>query len=408
MPIFEYNAISSTTGRKIKGNIDAENIRIARQKLKSQGVYVTDIREGLEKNATTKKGEINFLKNRVSLKDLSIITSQLTTLIVAGLPLVNALQALAEQTESRNLRRILTDVRESVEEGNAFHKSLANFPKAFPKLYVNMIEAGEASGKLDSTLENLSKYLEEQLALRRQVISSLFYPILMLVFCLLVVVGLLAFVVPSIVEIFEKQGGTLPLPTRIVVGISDIIINYWWVFILAIIGMVVGFKKYIQTEQGKFNIDLMLIRLPFFGKLYTKVATARVASTIGTLFAGGVPLLTCLDIGKNIVSNVHFRTSLEQARDGVEKGKSLSSELGKSGLFPPLLSHMIAVGEKSGQLEQMLARAAKAYEDEVKNALSAITSIIEPLMIICLGGIVFAIVISILMPMVGIIDLIQG
>ena len=406
MPVFEYNAIS-TTGKKLKGNVDAENIRIARQKLKSQGIYVTDIKEGLENNVS-KKGEINFGKDKISLKDLSIITSQLTTLIIAGLPLVNALQALTEQTESRNIKRILTDVRESVEEGNAFHKSLANFPKAFPKLYVNMIESGEASGKLDSILENLSKYLEGQLALRRQVTSSLFYPTLMFAFCTLVVIGLLAFVVPSIVEIFEKQGGTLPLPTRIVVGISDIIIHYWWVFIIGIVGIFTSIKKYAQTEKGKFNIDLLLIKLPLIGKLYTKVATARIASTIGTLFSGGVQLLSCLDIGKNIVNNVHFRSSLEQARDGVEKGKSLSSELSKSGLFPPLLSHMIAVGEKSGQLEQMLTRAAKAYEDEVKNTLAAITSLIEPLMIIGLGGIVVSIVISILMPMVGMIDLIQG
>lgn len=406
MPVFEYNAIS-TTGKKLKGNVDAENIRIARQKLKSQGIYVTDIKEGLENNVS-KKGEINFGKDKISLKDLSIITSQLTTLIIAGLPLVNALQALTEQTESRNIKRILTDVRESVEEGNAFHKSLANFPKAFPKLYVNMIESGEASGKLDSILENLSKYLEGQLALRRQVTSSLFYPTLMFAFCTLVVIGLLAFVVPSIVEIFEKQGGTLPLPTRIVVGVSDIIIHYWWVFIIGIVGIFTSIKKYAQTEKGKFNIDLLLIKLPLIGKLYTKVATARIASTIGTLFSGGVQLLSCLDIGKNIVNNVHFRSSLEQARDGVEKGKSLSSELSKSGLFPPLLSHMIAVGEKSGQLEQMLTRAAKAYEDEVKNTLAAITSLIEPLMIIGLGGIVFSIVISILMPMVGMIDLIQG
>ena len=406
MPVFEYNAIS-TTGKKLKGNVDAENIRIARQKLKSQGIYVTDIKEGLENNVS-KKGEINFGKNKISLKDLSIITSQLTTLIIAGLPLVNALQALTEQTESRNIKRILTDVRESVEEGNAFHKSLANFPKAFPKLYVNMIESGEASGKLDSILENLSKYLEGQLALRRQVTSSLFYPTLMFAFCTLVVIGLLAFVVPSIVEIFEKQGGTLPLPTRIVVGISDIIIHYWWVFIIGIVGIFTSIKKYAQTEKGKFNIVLLLIKLPLIGKLYTKVATARIASTIGTLFSGGVQLLSCLDIGKNIVNNVHFRSSLEQARDGVEKGKSLSSESSKSGLFPPLLSHMIAVGEKSGQLEQMLTRAAKAYEDEVKNTLAAITSLIEPLMIIGLGGIVFSIVISILMPMVGMIDLIQG
>ena len=406
MPVFEYNAIS-TTGKKLKGNVDAENIRIARQKLKSQGIYVTDIKEGLENNVS-KKGEINFGKDKISLKDLSIITSQLTTLIIAGLPLVNALQALTEQTESRNIKRILTDVRESVEEGNAFHKSLANFPKAFPKLYVNMIESGEASGKLDSILENLSKYLEGQLALRRQVTSSLFYPTLMFAFCTLVVIGLLAFVVPSIVAIFEKQSGTLPLPTRIVVGVSDIIIHYWWVFIIGIVGIFTSIKKYAQTEKGKFNIDLLLIKLPLIGKLYTKVATARIASTIGTLFSGGVQLLSCLDIGKNIVNNVHFRSSLEQARDGVEKGKSLSSELSKSGLFPPLLSHMIAVGEKSGQLEQMLTRAAKAYEDEVKNTLAAITSLIEPLMIIGLGGIVFSIVISILMPMVGMIDLIQG
>ncbi len=406
MPVFEYNAIS-VNGKKIKGNLEAENIRIARQKLKTRGVYATEIKETSGENVN-KKGEINFFKNKISLKDLAVLTSQEATLINAGLPLVSALQALTDQTESRTIKRILTDVKEDVEQGNAFHKALAEFPKAFPKLYVNMIESGEASGKLDSILENLSRYLEGQLSLRRQVTSSLFYPCLMFVFCILVVMGLLAFVVPSIVEIFQKQGGTLPLPTRIVVGISDMIIGYWWLFILSFLMLFIGIKKYYQTENGKSKIDLLLIKFPIFGKLYTKVATARIASTIGTLFAGGVHLLTCLDIAKNIVSNIHFRTALEQARDGVEKGKSLSGELSKSGLFPPLLSHMIAVGEKSGQLEQMLTKAAAAYENEVKTTLAAMTSLIEPLMIIGLGGIVFSIVISILMPMVSMIDLIQG
>ncbi len=406
MPVFEYHAIS-VNGKNIKGNLEAENIRIARQKLKNQGIYATDITEGSEESID-KKGEINFLKNKISLKDLSILTSQEATLLNAGLPLISALQALSDQTESRTIKRILTDVKENVEQGNSFHKALSEFPRAFPKLYVNMIESGEASGKLDSILDNLSRYLEGQLDLRRQVTSSLFYPCLMFVFCILVVIGLLAFVVPSIVEIFQKQGGELPLPTKIVVGISDVIIHYWWLFILIISSIFIGIKKYYQTDTGKFKIDLLLIKIPVFGKLYTKVATARIASTIGTLFAGGVHILTCLEIARNIVNNIHFRTALEQAKDGVEKGKSLSGELSKSGLFPPLLSHMIAVGEKSGQLEQMLTKAAGAYEKEVKTTLSAMTSLIEPLMIIGLGGIVFSIVISILMPMVSMIDLIQG
>lgn len=406
MPSFEYSAIL-TSGKKVKGNIDAENVRIAKQKLKTQGIYVTSIKEGLEAVAET-KGNISFTRNKISLKDLSILTSQEATLINAGLPLVSALQALADQTESKTIRRILTDVRENVEQGNPYHKSLANFPKAFPSLYINMIESGEASGKLDSILDNLAKYLEGQLELRRQVISSLFYPALMFVFCILVVTGLLVFVVPSIVEIFEKQGGALPLPTQIVVGISNTIISYWWAIGGVIALGVFAFKKYRSTESGKEKIDNLILKLPIIGKLYTKVATARIASTIGTLFSGGVQLLSCLDIAKNIVGNVHFRTALEQARDGVEKGKSLSGELSKSGFFPPLLSHMIAVGERSGQLENMLNKAAASYDSEVKTSLAAMTSLIEPLMIIGLGGIVFSIVISILMPMVSMIDLVQG
>lgn len=407
MPVYEYSAINPQ-GKTVKGSVDADNIRAARQRLRAQGIFPTDMKEGAEL-AKNKSRDIKlyFQSNRVSLKDLSVVTRQLSTLVGAGLPLVSALSALSEQIDSVALKRIIINVREDVEEGSSLAKSLGNFPKAFPRLYVNMVASGEASGTLDAVLENMADYLEAQLELRRKVSSALFYPILMLCFCVLVIAALLIFVVPSIVEIFNKQGAVLPLPTRILIGISNFFVHFWWAMLLMIFAGIFALKKYYDTPPGRAKIDKVFLKLPLYGGLYRKVTTARVAGTLGTLLSSGVGLLVALDIVRNIVNNVHVARAIEDARDGVREGRSLAKELSKSGLFPNMLSHMIAVGETSGRLEGMLEKSGKAYENEVNATLSGLTSLIEPLMIIGLGGVVFAIVISILMPMVDLINVIQ-
>jgi type IV pilus assembly protein PilC len=269
-----------------------------------------------------------------------------------------------------------------------------------------MVASGEASGKLDSVLESLADYLEAQLELRRKLSSALIYPIVMLCFCVLVVTGLLVFVVPQIVEIFTKQGAELPLPTTIMITISDCIVYYWYLIGMFLGGMGYGAFRIYNTPRGRTLVDKMLLRLPVAGSLYTKVLTARVARTLATLLASGVGLLESLEMAKNVVGNTLVRDALKNCKEGVREGRSLARELTKSNLFPQMLCQMVAVGERSGKLEAMLTTAGTTYEREAAAAIVGLTSLIEPLMIIVLGVIVLAIVISVLLPMTSLMDLV--
>ena len=408
MPIFEYTAVTPS-GKQQRGTIDAENMRVARQRLRAQELYPTDIREGSDPSARpTRDVSKYFESNRVPLKDLAVMSRQLATMVGAGLPLEGALSALGEQTGHATLRRIIVDVREKVEEGTALAKALGNYPKAFQRVYVNMVASGEASGTLDTVLENLASYLESQLELRRKISSALFYPALMLAFCSLVVIGLLTFVVPSIVEIFQKQGAVLPLPTRIMLWLSHALVSYWPLIIGVVVGLVLLARWYYRQPHGRARCDELILKVPLFGPLYLKISTARISRTLGTLLSSGVGLLAALEIARNMTGNTHLAAALDSARIGVSEGKSLAQELSKSGFFPILLSHMIAVGETSGKLEHMLTRAGVAYDSEVNASLAGLTSLIEPIMMIVLGGIVFSIVISILLPMVDLVNLVQS
>lgn len=407
MPIFEYVAIDKK-GKQAKGSIDSENIRVARQKLRSQGIFATEIKESLKANAEpTRDLSRLFQSDKVSATDLAVATRQLATLVGSGFPIVESLGALSEQVDSINFKRIIIDIKEKVQEGSNLAKAMGQFPKAFPKLYVNMVAAGEASGTLEAVFENLADYLEAQVELRRQISSSMFYPILMLVFCVLVVFGLLVFVVPSIVDIFIKQGAKLPLPTQIMLTISNFLTSFWWVLIFLGVGLSYLAGWYYRSEKGRANFDLKILRVPLIGSLVLKINCARIARTLGTLLQNGVGLLEALSIVKNIVNNTRLAQAIENARDGVREGKNLSKELAKAGLFPSMLINMIGIGERSGKLESMLSKAGKSYENEVDATLSGLTSLIEPLMMIGLGGVVFSIVISIMLPMVDMINLVQ-
>ena len=398
MPIYEYTALNAT-GKRIKGLVDADTLRSARTKLRTQNIFPTDIKESNKAAKDNKQNVKNFFGDRVSLKELTVATRLLATLSNAGLPLVAALNALADQVESPTLKRIIVDIKERVEQGSSLAKSLAAYPKVFPRLYVNMVQSGEASGTLDTILDNLSDYYEAQMELRRKISSALFYPILMFGFCTLVVIGLVTFVVPNIVEIFIKQKIDLPFPTRAVIALSNALTGYWWAIIGLIALAITLVRYYYRQPKGRAWFDAKLLKAPLFGPIYKKIATARVATTLGTLLNGGVELLQALDIVKNIVGNVHMRKALEEARDGVREGRSLAKELSKSGHFPNLLSQMVAIGEKSGKMENMLSKAGKSFTSEVNAAIAGLTSLIEPLMMIVLGGLVFSIVISVLMPM---------
>lgn len=407
MPVFEYVAVDAA-GKKTRGTVDAENVRAARQRLRSQGLFPTAVEEASEQRKKASRDVVQFFQsNRVGLKPLSVATRQIATLVSAGLPLVSALQALADQTESEIFKRLIVEVREQVEEGTSLAAALSKYPKAFPRLYVNMVASGEASGTLDSVLTNLAGYLEGQVELRRKIWSALTYPVLMLIICTLVVAGLLMFVVPRIVEIFEKQGAALPLPTRVMIGVSHFLVNYWYLLIALFFLFLYLLRWYYRQPHGRARVDALMLRIPIFSGIYIKIATARVSSTLATLLSSGVGLLTGLEIVRNIVANVHIAKALDEAREGVREGRALARELGKSKIFPTMLCHMIAVGEKSGELESMLTKAGQSYENEVNATLSGLTALLEPLLMIVVGAIVLFIVISVLMPMTDLISVIQ-
>jgi general secretion pathway protein F len=407
MPVYEYSALNSV-GRKVKGTLEADSIRTARQKLRGQNLSPVDVKEAREAAKTKSKDVKDLLKgDRVSLKDLTLATRLLATLSNAGLPLVQALLSLSEQVDNASLRRVVVDIKERVEQGSSLAKALGAYPKIFPRLYINMVASGEASGALDSALENLGSYYEAQLELRRKVQNAMLYPVLMFVFCIAVVVLLVVFVVPTIVEIFVKQKISLPLPTQMVIALSDLIINYWWLMVSLTLGITLYVRHSYATEKGKAWFDKKMLKLPIYGPIYLKVSTARVASTLATLLNGGVEVLAALDIVKNIVNNVHLKRALEDARDGVKEGRSLAKELSKSGYFPNLLSQMVAIGEKSGKLETMLTKAGKTFSAEANAAIAGITTLIEPLMIMFLGLIVFTIVISVLLPMLELMNAVK-
>jgi general secretion pathway protein F len=408
MPIFEYEAINSS-GKKIKSTIDADSVKAARSRLRTQGSYVTSIRESA-KNKTAYTKDLKQLLNvkKVSTAKLAQETRQLATLVAAGIPLVESLQIISDQSTQITFKTTLAEVRERIEDGSSLAKAISNYPKIFPRLYINMVASGEASGTLDSVLENLADHLEAQVELKRKIQAALFYPIIMFGICILVVVGIVTFVVPTIVKIFEKEGTVLPLPTQIMIFVSSLFTTYWYFLILSIAVIILAVRNFYSRPKGRSYIDSKVLTLPIYGGMYQKIYTAQIATTLSTLISSGVELLQAMEIIKNIVGNIHVSQAIEDARDGVREGRSLAKEFAKSKRFPLLFCQMVSVGERSGKLEQMLNKAGKSFRNDVSASITALTALIEPAMIITLGVIVLGIVISVILPMFDLMEKVQG
>lgn len=399
MAVFEYEALTST-GRKTKGSVDADSERVARQRLRSKGIFPTAMEESRTKQKQ-RSWNITFDKGsrRVGTVQLAIMTRQLATLLAAGMPLVEALRSLIEQTEHPRLRHVVAEVADQVNEGSSLAKALQNHPRVFPKLYVNMVASAETSGTLDMVLERLADLFEGQATLRRKLTSALTYPILMLLLCVGAVILLLAFVVPEITAIFEEQGATLPLPTQVVIALSSLMQRFGLVLLALLIVALAGLKKYYKTSPGQHRIDRIKLKLPILGPLTLKVASTRFARNLGVMLASGVELLRALGIAKNILGNVILEEAVEAATEGVREGRALSAELKKSRLFPSMLVQMIAIGERSGELEPLLIRVADSYESEVNSFLAGLTSVLEPVLILILACVVGGILLSVMLPM---------
>ncbi|MBX7231043.1 MAG: type II secretion system inner membrane protein GspF [Bdellovibrionales bacterium] len=398
MAIFEYRGLNRA-GKNVRGTVEADNSKTARSRLKKDGIFVIDLKD---KSKSTKKNKGNKPSSQggsVGVEVLSTMTRQLASLLKANVPLVDALGAVSEQVENATLSEVMAEMRSSINEGGSFHRGLAKYPKIFDTTYVSMCEAGEMSGTLDVILIRLAEFTEAQAALNTKVRSAMIYPVVMMVFTTLLLGVLSVFVIPKIVSVFESFPEiTLPWYTIAVIHFSEFVVSYWHVLIVAGVILYFLFRSWKNTPEGRAQWDALFLKFPLVGKLARMVAVSRFTRTLATLLTGGVPMLAALGIVRNVVNNEVIAKAIDQGRENVSEGESIASPLKKSEQFPPLVIHMISIGEKTGDLENMLIQVSEAYDFQVKSAVDGITSLMEPLMIIIMGCVIAFIVFAIMIP----------
>jgi len=414
MPVFEYRGLTPA-GKQVKGLLEADSSRALRQQLKRSGVFLTDVLAEREAAGPRRANGTavaqpkpslgsrdvqlgKLLRGRVNSDDVAIFTRQLSTLLHAGVTLIDALTALVDQTEKERLKRIISEVKTRVNEGSSLADGLAQHGKIFNSLYVNMVRAGEASGALDAVLARLADFTEGQAKLRQKVLGTLIYPVIMSIIGSGILALLMTVVVPKVTKIFESMKVTLPWTTRLLIFTSNVLANWWWVLFPLLAGGVVAFIRWKNGPKGRPTWDRFVLRAPVFGSLVRMLAISRFSRTLATLLRSGVPLLTAMDITKNVISNGVLSGVVENARDAIREGESIAGPLKRSGEFPPLVHHMIAIGERTGQLEEMLLNVADSYENQVSVRIGALTALMEPLIIVAMGVAVAFVAFSILMP----------
>jgi general secretion pathway protein F len=407
--VFEYRGIQIASGKPVKGYRDAENPKALRAALRRDGVLLTAASEENDQKQQKTKRDIDLLAflRRPSTSAVAVMTRQLATLVRAGVPLVESVAALTEQVENEQLVRVLTTVRESLNEGTSFAKSLEQHPKVFPPLYVNMIAAGEASGTLEAVLERLADFMEGQARLKGKVAGALAYPVLMAVVGSLLVGVLMVGVVPKVTSVFDNLGQTLPWYTRLLIFVSDAVAAYWWLMLGTTALGIFLFQRWKRTPEGHMRWDIIRLKMPIFGRLVLLVAVARFSRTLSTLLASGVQLLQAMEIGRHVLENARLQAVITEAIGSIRGGESIAEPLKRSGAFPPMVTHMIAIGERSGQLENMLENVSRAYEADVEIRVQALTSLLEPMMIVVMGGVVGFIALAILMPLIQMNQLVE-
>ena len=399
---FDYK-VRDKTGALVTGQLVGDNEALVMTRLRQMGL--TPIR--VKKASTGLKMEIHLRPGRVKLKQIALFCRQFATMVNSGLPILRALSILTDQTESKELSKILFAVRADVENGSSLSAAMAGHPKAFNNLFISMVKAGETGGVLDDVLLSLADQIEREVELRRQIKSAMTYPVVVVALVTLILAAMLLFVVPQFETIYASLGGTLPLPTRMLLAVSRAVRSYWYI---AVLGVVVGsflFRRYKKTDAGRARADAVKIRLPVFGPLFHKVALARFASTLGMLLRSGVPILQALDNVTETVNNRVIGDAVDDVKTSVREGESIAKPLGRHSVFPPMVVQMMAVGEETGAVDTMLDKVAEFYNSEVTATVDALTSLIEPLLIAVIGGAVGAAVIALYMPMFNVINLIQ-
>jgi type IV pilus assembly protein PilC len=401
MAVFKYVA-KNKEAQTLSGALEAKAQGEAENILRGQGLVIISLRETQAKGLQKKK-----LSGRVALDDLVVFSRQLATMIDSGMTLVSSLDILKNQTENKMLSQIIHQIYNDVEAGKSFCDAIAKYPAAFSEFYINMIKAGEASGTLDAVLERLAVYLEKTASLRRKVQSSLVYPAVIVSMAVLITSVLLIKVVPTFKSIFETLGGKLPLPTQILILISDVFRQSFPALIIIAIALFFLLKRYVATPKGRYLFDKLILRLPIFGTLFLKAAVARFTRTFSTLVKSGIPILNALEIVAKTSGNKVIEEAIENSRQAVRQGESISGPLERSKVFPVMVVRMIGVGEKTGELEKMLGKIADFYEEQVDSAVSGLTSIIEPIVIAFLGIVIGGIVIALFLPIFKLSELVS-
>lgn len=394
MPRFEYGGFDAK-GAKVSGTLEASGRRAALESLRNQQIFATEVQELSAKNRRT-----SFLwqRRRIPLLELAAATRQLATLLGAGLPLDEVLSSVAEQIERPTLALALNQAREEVVQGQSLHLALEAQSQIFSPLYVNMVKVGESSGTLDQVLAQLADLQENQARTRSRIRAALTYPALMGLVGSAVLLLLFVFVVPQITRMLDNLGMELPLMTRLLIGTGNLLASSWWLLLLLAVLAVIFLRRYARSEKGSLALHRRALKLPLIGRLNLFTATARLSRTMATLLQSGVPLLTALDIARGLISNKILRQALADTAVSIREGEGLAAPLQRSGVFPRLLVQMAAAGEKSGQLENMLLRAAQSYEQQVELSIAALLPLLEPLMILVMGSVVGVVVMAILLP----------
>lgn len=402
MPEFVYKGINRK-GQKVQGEIEADNLAIARQLLERQGFSL----KTLKPKPKDLLEYIPVLQEKVKEKDLVLFTRQFSTMIDAGLPIIQCLEILRDQTENKAFRKVLRALKKDVEEGATFSEALRKHPKVFDQLFVNLVAAGEAGGILDVTLTRLAAYLEKVASLKKKVRGAMTYPAIVVAIAVIVIAVILVYVIPVFAGLFRDAGVSLPTLTLVVMNLSDFAKNYIHWMILGVVMLGFVFQRFRKTSRGRDLTDRLFLKIPVFGALLKKVALARVTRTLGTMLGSGVPILESMELVAATSGNAVIEKAVLQAQQAVSQGRTLSDPLSESGIFPPMVVHMVSVGEATGALDSMLAKVADFYDEEVDATVEALTSLLEPMLIVFLGVTIGGLLVAMYMPIFQLADVVS-
>jgi general secretion pathway protein F len=407
MPVYGYRGLAAD-GRSVSGVIDADSARGARGKLRGLGIFPTDVNEEVAARESRSLSErLPGLRRKMPPGDLAMLTRQLGSLLGGGVPLLDALTVLSDQATKHTAKKMLSQVRERVREGISLADAMGEHPESFPVLYVHMVRAGEQAGALEVVLERLADYGEAQSELMRKVRGALTYPIILMLAGTAIMGFLVTYVIPQVATIFSQSDQALPMTTQVLVAFSTFLTTYWWLIVFGIVALAAGTSYWLSTARGRYTYDTWLLKMPYLGPTTTKIVAARFARTLATLLASGVQVLAALDAVKLIITNKRLADAIQEARDSIREGSGIGNTLARTRLFPPMLIEMIRVGERSGELEPMLEKAALAYEREVAASLSQMTTLLEPIMTLVMAAMIVFMILAVLMPIFQLNQLMQ-